>query len=174
MPSDSHDPHASRQSGDHSVSRRLSLAWNAAYRDGKYGAEPALGFTADIIRELEQDPSVMDGSGLYVGCGNGRNYVPLAKCGLKITGLDASKVALDALAKRLPGHSDLLVCGDFPDYDPGMQFQYVISIQAFQHGGRVQNQPILRKGVVVAKKGRPAVSAGECLQYCSVFRSPYH
>lgn len=37
---------------------------------------------------------------LDLGCGNGRNAVPLARKGCKVTGVDISKVALSLLAKK--------------------------------------------------------------------------
>jgi 2-polyprenyl-3-methyl-5-hydroxy-6-metoxy-1,4-benzoquinol methylase len=41
--------------------------------------------------------------GLYIGCGNGRNYEPLVRGGLDLTGLDISEVALGQLSARMPG-----------------------------------------------------------------------
>ena len=141
MQSDSTGPRTSQpalQSGDHSITDRLSLAWDASYRKGRYRAEPALGFTADIIKELKACPNLMNGRGLYVGCGNGRNYAKLVESGLNIMGLDVSGVALAELSKKLPQCSALLHHGDFLDYrqDAPFQgpFQYVIAIQVFQHG----------------------------------------
>ena len=142
MVRDSNDPHApqsARQSGNNSITDRLSQAWDASYLQRKYCTELSLRFTADIIRELKKNPSVMNGRGLYVGCGNGRNYVPLAEAGLDVVGLDVSRVALAGLSKRLPHCSALLHHGDFLDYrqDVPLQdvlFQYVITIQVFQHG----------------------------------------
>jgi hypothetical protein len=32
--------------------------------------------------------------GLYIGCGNGRNYIPLSEAGLDLTGLDISVTAI--------------------------------------------------------------------------------
>ena len=132
-----HTPQSKLQLGDQSITDRLSRAWDASYRKGRYSAEPALGFTADIIKELKTCPNLMNGRGLYVGCGNGRNYAKLVESGLNIVGLDVSGVALAELSKKLPQCSSLLHRGNFLDYrqDAPFQdpFQYVIAIQVFQH-----------------------------------------
>ena len=112
----------------------LSHVWDSEYRKGRYRTDPPLKFTIDIIRELKNNPSLMNGQGLYVGCGNGRNYMPLAESGLKMIGLDVSSVALEMLSKRLPQCKDNLVCSDFLNYKPDIRFQYLIAIQVFQHG----------------------------------------
>lgn len=118
----------------HSVASRLSKAWDAEYAKGRYHGEMALGFSDDIIREVVSRPNLRCGSGLYVGCGNGRNYVKLAEAGLRMVGIDVSGVALADLSKRLPRCSHLLHRGDFLDYEQDAPFQYVIAIQVFQHG----------------------------------------
>ena len=126
--------HRSYRTPDNSTVKRLSRVWDSEYRMGRYRTDPPLKFTADIIRELKNHPDLIHGHGLYVGCGNGRNYVRLAESGLKMTGLDVSNVALEMLSKRLPQCRDNLVCGDFLNYKPGIRFQYIISMQVFQHG----------------------------------------
>ena len=54
----------------------------------------------------------MRGQGLYVGCGTGRNYVPLVDAGLKLTGLDVSKEAIVQLRARHPHLAQDLVQAD--------------------------------------------------------------
>lgn len=155
MPRDSHNPHApqpARQSGNNSITDRLSQAWDATYRKGRYRAEPALGFTANIVKELKACPNLMNGRGLYVGCGNGRNYVPLADAGLDVVGLDVSRVALNQLSRRLPRCSNL-VCGDFLDYSPNVPFQYLIAIQVFQHGGMSRARQYFAKASSLLERG---------------------
>ena len=78
---------------------RLARAWDAEYASGRRDMEQPLKFTADIIRELKNH---LSGDGLYVGCGSGRNYVPLAETGLNMVGLDISPVALAMLSEKLP------------------------------------------------------------------------
>lgn len=50
--------------------------------------------------------------GLCVGCGNGRNYLPLVDGGLDLTGLDISAAAITQLTARAPDRRDRLVHGD--------------------------------------------------------------
>src|SRR5205814_8186519 len=91
--------------------RLTALRWDAEYRRGRYADDPPLAFVEDILTVLDGAPGVRGGVGLYVGCGNGRNYLPLVDAGLRIYGLDLSIEALRQLAARrsaLP-----LICGDF-------------------------------------------------------------
>jgi hypothetical protein len=50
-------------------------------------SEPRLPFTREIVATLRAHPTALAGIGLYVGCGNGRNYLPLVDAGLTPTGL---------------------------------------------------------------------------------------
>ena len=109
----------------------VAAAWDAEYRSGRYLNDPPVGFTSDIIvaareRGLQQ--------GVYVGCGNGRNYVPLVQAGLDLIGLDLSRAAIGQLADRLPQRRDRLVVGGLADLPPGTRYPLVVGIQVFQHG----------------------------------------
>ena len=55
--------------------------WNDDYRAGRYQADPPVAFVADILAMLAAYPKLASGRGLYVGCGNGRNYLPLRDAG---------------------------------------------------------------------------------------------
>ena len=113
---------------------RLASCWDGLYRAGKYAEEPPLPFVSTILATLRQHPQVSGGAGLYVGCGNGRNYVPLARAGLDLYGLDVSEVALRELRRRLPLGSAKLICADFQSFAPAARFAYLVAIQVFQHG----------------------------------------
>jgi SAM-dependent methyltransferase len=108
-----------------------SASWDAEYLAGRYRDEPPVAFVADIV-----DAARAHGvsRGLYVGCGNGRNYVPLARAGLELTGLDISAAALEQLAARAPEYAGRLVHGDLTAVTG--TFDLVIGIQVFQHGDR--------------------------------------
>lgn len=108
--------------------------WDAEYRRGRYAAEPPLPFVETILDVLASRPRTRAGAGLYVGCGNGRNWDPLVDAGLDLWGLDISAEALRQLATRRPGQSGRLVLGDFREFQPPTAFTYVIAIQVFQHG----------------------------------------
>lgn len=111
--------------------------WDAEYRNQRYADEPPLPFVNRIVEVIKADPIVSHGAGLYVGCGNGRNYLPLVDAGLDLLGLDVSPEALKRLAQRRPTLSPRrLLCDDFRIFQsPVPHFDYVIAIQVFQHGG---------------------------------------
>ena len=75
-------------------------------------------------------------TGLYIGCGNGRNYLPLVAGGLDMLGLDVSAVALEQLRDTAPERASRLVCGDLRALPHAVAFDLVIGIQVFQHGNR--------------------------------------
>ena len=148
------------QLDDNSVTDNLSQAWDVSYRKGRYSTEPALKFTTDVIRKLKANPHLMNGRGLYVGCGNGRNYTKLAEFGLNLVGLDVSGVALTELSKKLPLCAKLLHHGDFLNYQPFHEgpphddlFQYVIAIQVFQHGNLNRVERYFKKASILLENG---------------------
>ena len=111
-------------------------SWDAEYRRGRYAAEPPVAFVGTILETLEARPALRAGEGLYVGCGNGRNFLPLVDAGLALRGLDVSSEALGQLAARRPGQAERLHHGDFATVTPPEPVAYVIAIQVFQHGRR--------------------------------------
>lgn len=116
-----------------SSDRSPATAWDAEYRDGRYRDEPPVPFIHDILAAAR--PAGL-ARGLYVGCGNGRNYLPLVANGLDLTVLDISPVAIAQLAGRDPHRRDRLVCGDLTALPDGTSYPVVIGIQVFQHGDR--------------------------------------
>jgi hypothetical protein len=117
------------------VTRDLESAWDREYRRGRYRGEAPVAFVDDILtaaRSLRPAPS----TGLYVGCGNGRNYGPLVESGLDLVGLDISGEAIRQLRDRFPERRHQLVHGDLSSLPPGQAYGIVIGIQVFQHGRR--------------------------------------
>ena len=111
-------------------------SWDEEYRRGRYEGEPAVAMVEAVVGAARSRGL---GSGLYIGCGNGRNFVPLRRAGLDLVGLDVSGEALAALRRRLPGlPAARLVHGTVHDLPPGRRFPVVIGIQVFQHGLRDQ------------------------------------
>jgi hypothetical protein len=102
--------------------------WDEQYRAGRYVGEPAVAFShviAQTIRSLS-----VDGPGLYIGCGNGRNYVPLVEqYGLDLVGLDISPTAIEALRGRMPERANQLIHGNVSTLPDEMTFSAVIGIQ---------------------------------------------
>jgi SAM-dependent methyltransferase len=90
-------------------------------------------FTRDILAAARQARVTR---GLYIGCGNGRNYLPLADGGLDLTGLDISSAAITQLAARAPDRRHRLICGDLSALPAAAVYPLVIGIQVFQHGDR--------------------------------------
>lgn len=118
-----------------SLNRDLTAQrWNTEYRQGRYVDEPPLPFVDTILTTLDHDPTCRQGTGLYIGCGNGRNYLPLVDAGLKLTGLDLSVESLRQLASRRPASAEHLICSDLRDYTPDTLPSYIVAIQVFQHG----------------------------------------
>jgi trans-aconitate methyltransferase len=108
--------------------------WDDEYRRGRYADEPPLPFVDTIVDLVRRHAPARDGVGLYVGCGNGRNFVPLVDAGLDLHGLDVSAEALEQLAARRPGLGARLHVGDFREFQPPAALAYLIAIQVFQHG----------------------------------------
>jgi hypothetical protein len=116
-------------------------AWDAEYRAGRYRDEPPVPFTRDILAAASRAGLT---SGLYIGCGNGRNYLPLVAGGLDLTGLDISATAISQLADQAPGRRDRLIRGDLAALPAGARYPVIIGIQVFQHGDRATAHAHLR------------------------------
>jgi SAM-dependent methyltransferase len=116
------------------MSTEAAASWDAEYASGRYRHEPPVGFTRDIISAAR---AANLRRGLYIGCGNGRNLVPLSEAGLDLIGLDISARAIAQLRERPPGTAGLAV-GGIDALRPSAEFDLVIGIQVFQHGNRGQ------------------------------------
>lgn len=109
-----------------------AAAWDAEYAAGRYAGEEPVAFTSDILTVARRTGATR---GLYVGCGNGRNYLPLVAGGLDLTGLDISAAAIAQLAAT-PDRRDLLIHGDLSSLPVEAAYPLIIGIQVFQHGDR--------------------------------------
>src|SRR5581483_10510213 len=110
----------------------IAHSWDEEYRQGRYTGAPPVPFVNKIRDTLSRYPypDVGGRTGLYVGCGNGRNYLPLVDTGLDLVGLDISEVAIAQLRELRPTLTDSLVCASFQDYSAS-PFAYLIAIQVF-------------------------------------------
>lgn len=116
----------------------VASRWDDEYQAGRYVGERPVEFV-DAIAAAVRDRRPADDVGLYIGCGNGRNYVPLVEeHGMDLVGLDVSGAAIEKLRARLSGRGERLVHGDISNLPAGMRFGTVIGIQVFQHGTRVE------------------------------------
>jgi SAM-dependent methyltransferase len=127
----------------------LKASWDAEYATGRYLDEPPVPFTDDILtatrgRDVDR--------GLYVGCGNGRNFLPLSRAGLTLTGLDVSGTALQQLAARAPRFAGRLVHGDLGAVSAA-EFDLLIGIQVFQHGDRATAHAAIRQAQRTLRPG---------------------
>ncbi len=112
----------------------VGTSWDDEYARGRYRDEPPLPFVDDIITAVHRR-RVADRTGLYIGCGNGRNYLPLVAHGLDLIGLDVSGVAIEQLSARAE-RPDRLVHGDLASLASDDRYGLVVGIQVFQHGDR--------------------------------------
>lgn len=106
--------------------------WNAEYLAGKYKNEGPVPFVGDIEALIEAT-GLGSGRGLYVGCGNGRNYLPLVNSGLNLEGIDISGEAIDQLKAKVD-QPDKLRTTDLATYESDRPLDYIIALQVFQHG----------------------------------------
>ena len=121
---------------------RTARRWDAEYRSGRYEGEPPIPFANSVIRIL-RERGLTDGRGLYVGCGNGRNFAPLAAACPGLSGIDVSESGIRRLLQTHPECSGRVSRQNFLDCDG--TFDYIVSIQAFQHGdGRTAARYIMR------------------------------
>ena len=131
----------------------VSRSWDDEYRRGRYRGEPPIPFVERIVDILRDQPKIMRGRGLYVGCGNGRNHVALVDAGLNLIGLDVSKEAVAQLRARHPHLAPNLVRADFRDFDSELPFDYIVAIQVFQHGTAAAVRSMFARAARLLKRG---------------------
>ncbi|HEX5146990.1 MAG TPA: methyltransferase domain-containing protein [Conexibacter sp.] len=139
------------------MSATAARAWDAEYARGRFAADAPEPFVDDVLAAARAHGV---GDGIYVGCGNGRNYLPLCAGGLRLTGLDVSATAIEQLAARAPQHAGDLVVGDLGSLSGVRDRRYglVVAIQVLQHGDRATAHAHVRRAQArVAAGGLMAV-----------------
>jgi SAM-dependent methyltransferase len=131
---------------------QVATSWDREYRSGRYEAERPVGLVDEILG-CSEATDLPRGRGLYVGCGNGRNYLPLVAGGLDLVGLDVSAAALKQLAERAPERAADLLLGDLSALPPEVSFAIVIGIQVFQHGCRADAHENIRAAMKLVLPG---------------------
>ncbi|MDE0091164.1 MAG: class I SAM-dependent methyltransferase [Thaumarchaeota archaeon] len=132
----------------------IAQCWDREYEAGRYEAEPPVPFVSAIIGELRRR-GWTDGRGVYVGCGNGRNYIPLAAACDGLRGIDVSKAGIRSLLRKHPEHAGRVSCADFLDgrHDAEGEVDYLVSIQTFQHGDERTAGKYLERAAAVLRPG---------------------
>lgn len=102
---------------------------------------------------MRAHPEAIGGVGLYVGCGNGRNYLPLVDAGLALRGLDVSREALEQLVARRATLEPQLTCADFRELEIESPVDYLVAIQIFQHGAQADAPAYFAKAAAALKPG---------------------
>src|SRR6266404_576126 len=110
--------------------------WDIGYRNGKYDDEPPIPFVGRIIEELGENGDQL--IGLYPGCGNGRNFIPLLEAGLNLRGLDVSHEGIQQIIDKYPPAESRVRVDDFDSLTAARVFDYIVAIQVFQHGDKKQ------------------------------------
>lgn len=118
-----------------SVTGSAASAWDSEYAGGRYRDEPPVDFVADILSAANQHRFH---DGIYVGCGNGRNLLPMLDAGLDLIGLDIAAEAIAQLRQRRPDRAEKLIIGDLTALAASARYELVVGIQVFQHGTRAQ------------------------------------
>ena len=131
----------------------VTRCWDELYVAGRYQSAPPLRFVRAILDLLQDNPDIRSGRGLYVGCGNGRNFRPLLRASLDIYGLDISHVALDRLMTAEPDAAGRLLHGDFRTVPIAGPFAYLIAIQVFQHGTEADVAAYFSRAASVLRPG---------------------
>ena len=132
----------------------ISQRWNEEYQKGRYDHAKPIRFITKIKDTLQKNQGDhTKGIGLYVGCGNGRNYIPLVDSGMNVLGIDISQVAIDELTQKIPRRSDKLACTDFLDFHSAKLLDYIIAIQVFQHGAEKTVARYFEKAFEMLKHG---------------------
>ena len=119
---------------------------------------PPVRFTQDILAAARAAGIT---AGLYIGCGNGRNYLPLTAAGLDLTGVDISAAAITQLTARAPQRRHQLILGDLTTLPTGARYPLVIGIQVFQHGDRAAAHAHIRAAQEAGRPRWPVLPAGQ-------------
>jgi SAM-dependent methyltransferase len=99
-------------------------AWELFYANHPSHDSTLMPWEADVVDRFVQRGATV----LLVGCGSGRDLVPLVQRGCRVTGLDASQTALEIADRALQAHgcTAALVRGFFEDTPIAGAFDAVI------------------------------------------------
>jgi SAM-dependent methyltransferase len=134
------------------IEGQVASQWDQEYASGRYHNEPPVQFTHTILQHLSENDR--RGYGLYVGCGNGRNYLPLFDVlGVNLRGIDVSEEGIRQIREQRTQAEDSTFIGDFAEYQGSHIFNYLIAIQAFQHGDNNKVSQYFKQAAAALKPG---------------------
>jgi SAM-dependent methyltransferase len=119
----------------------VAASWDEEYRRGRYAGDAPISFVQDIVTAVEEHRP--PAGGVYIGCGNGRNLIPLVEAGIDFVGVDISSAAIEQLRTRLP--EARLVHGDLTAVEGN--FGLVVGLQVFQHGSEDEAHAHVRAAI---------------------------
>lgn len=128
--------------------------WNKYYAERVATSEsrvkPSLFADAMLHKYMEKGRHLVE-----LGCGNGRDSLYFAKNGLNVTGIDASKVAIDELRQKNSLDNCVFICDDFVSAESIYQIQYDYCYSRFTlHAiNEQQETQILKKAYEMLKEG---------------------
>jgi predicted TPR repeat methyltransferase len=126
--------------------------WDELYRDGRYHGDEPVPFVNTILENLDDDDR--KGYGMYIGCGNGRNYLPLfSALGTNLRGIDISEEGIRQIHEREPATIDSAHVRNFANYAGASVFRYIVSIQVFQHGDRSSAEDYFQRSAEALQPG---------------------
>ena len=149
-----------RQDDDADNVSNVARVWDAEYASGRYEGEPPVPFTYTVMGTL-RDNGLTGGNGLYVGCGNGRNFTSMAAGCPGLRGIDVSSVGIHRLLERRPEYKERVSCENFLDAPHGKvtggekprPLDYVVSLQVFQHGDQHTTQKYFERTAAMLRPG---------------------
>ena len=130
---------------------RDKLYWNEYYkRSGELPFEPSQ-FAKEVINNLKPGKHLLE-----LGCGNGRDSLFFLKHGIRVTAIDASDVAIEAL-NSITNMDDnaLFVCDDFVKCKVlyQMKYDYIYSRFTLHAINEEQEDELLQNIVMALDKG---------------------
>lgn len=114
----------------------------------------------DFYTKIKEKGSLLD-----VGCGQGRDAIPLAKLGFVVTGIDNSKVGIDQL-NEIAEKGNLPLTGivaDIYSYSKFDQFDYILLDSMFHFGKKQREKELnLLNRLIVTSKPNTIITI--CIQ----------
>ena len=114
----------------------------------------------DFYSKIEEKGKLLD-----LGCGQGRDSIPLAKLGFVVTGIDNSKVGIDQLNKIAEKENLPLtgIVGDIYIYSDFDKFEFILLDSMFHFGKKEREKEIDFLNRII-EKSKPNALITICIQ----------